>query len=173
MGITSFVDTIIAFANVNSAWAAPIVFLVAFAESFAFLSLLVPGWAILIGIGALIGVSSIEFWPVWTAAAAGASAGDWVSYLVGHYFKDHATQIWPLSRHPDMVLRGQVFFKRFGVWSIILGRFFGPLRAVVPLIAGIFGMRQLHFQLANISSAMLWAFILLAPAAAVLRYFIE
>ncbi|MFT0892838.1 DedA family protein [Pseudochelatococcus sp. G4_1912] len=171
MSLSSLIDTTIAFASTHAAWASPIVFLVAFAESFAFLSLLVPGWAILIGIGALIGASEIAFWPVWAAAAAGAALGDWISYWAGYYFKDRALTVWPLSRHPEMAKRGQAFFERFGVWSIAIGRFFGPLRAVVPLIAGIFGMPQLYFQLANVGSAMVWAFILLAPTAAVLRHF--
>ncbi|MGV6874449.1 DedA family protein [Pseudochelatococcus sp. B33] len=170
--MASFVETIIAFTRDNAAWAAPVVFAVAFAESFAFLSLLVPGWAILIGVGALIGAAGIDFWPVWAAAAAGAAAGDWISYWVGYRFKDSATQVWPLSRHPQMVERGRAFFGRFGVWSIVIGRFFGPLRAVVPLIAGIFGMRQIPFQLANVASALVWAFVLLAPTAAVLRHFL-
>lgn len=172
MTIASFIDATIAFARDNSAWAAPVVFVAAFAESFAFVSLLVPGWAILIGIGALIGASGIDFWPVWASAAAGAACGDWISFWAGSHFKEAATQVWPLSRHPAMVERGRAFFTRFGVWSIVIGRFFGPLRAVVPLIAGIFGMRQIPFQIANVGSAMLWAFVLLAPTVAVLRHFI-
>lgn len=169
MTIAGFIDAVIVFTRDNAQWAAPVVFLVAFAESFALLALLVPGWAILIGIGALIGASGIDFWPVWGAAAGGAALGDWLSYWIGHRFKDSATRFWPLSRHPAMVERGHAFFHRFGAWSIFIGRFFGPLRAVVPLIAGIFGMRQLPFQLANVSSALLWAFVLLAPVAAILR----
>jgi membrane protein DedA with SNARE-associated domain len=50
-----------------------------------------------------------------------------------------------------------------------VGRFFGPLRAVVPLIAGVFGMNFLLFQMVNISSAMVWAFMMLAPGAALVR----
>src|ERR671914_307106 len=42
-----------------------------------------------------------------------------------------------------------------------LGRFFGPLRAFVPLAAGIFEMPRTPFQIANITSALLWAYILL------------
>lgn len=172
MSITAFIDMTIAFARDNAAWAAPVVFVVAFAESVVFLSLLVPGWAILIGIGALIGASGIDFWPVWAAAAGGAAAGDWISWWVGHRFREDATRMWPLSRHPQMVERGRAFFLRFGVWSIVIGRFFGPLRAVVPLMAGIFGMRQLPFQLANVGSALVWALVLLAPTAAALRHFL-
>ncbi|HET8995766.1 MAG TPA: hypothetical protein VFN42_03780, partial [Acetobacteraceae bacterium] len=59
--------------------------------------------------------------------------------------------------------RGHAFFQRWGVGSVFLGRFFGPLRSVVPLIAGICGMPQLLFQLANVSSALVWATLILAP----------
>ena len=45
--------------------------------------------------------------------------------------------------------------------AIFIGRFFGPLRASVPLVAGIFRMPYWPFQLANFSSAFLWAFVLL------------
>ncbi|MGI6247163.1 MAG: DedA family protein [Pseudochelatococcus sp.] len=169
MTIATLIDTVIVFARDNAAWAAPIVFLVAFAESFAVLALLVPGWAILIGIGALTGAAGIDFWPLWAAAASGAALGDWISYWVGHRFRHGATRWWPLSRHPAMVERGYAFFRRFGAWSVFIGRFFGPLRAVVPLIAGVFGMRQLPFQCANVASALLWAFLLLAPAGAAVR----
>jgi len=79
--------------------------------------------------------------------------------------------VWPLSRHPQMVERGHSFFMRWGAWGIFIGRFFGPLRAVVPLIAGIFAMPQFLFQMANIASAMVWAFVLLAPGAFALPLF--
>ncbi len=169
MTFDSFVSGTVAFVRDHGEWAPAIVFGLAFAESFAFLSLLVPAWGILVGIGALIGVSGLEFWPIWLGAAAGASLGDWVSYLIGFYFKDAATRVWPLSRYPQMVARGHLFFMRWGPWSIFIGRFFGPLRAVVPLIAGIFAMPQFLFQMANISSAMVWAFVLLAPGAFALQ----
>jgi len=36
------------------------------------------------------------------------------------------------------------------------GRFFGPLRASVPLAAGIFEMPYWQFQIANFVSAFVW-----------------
>jgi len=163
MNIELMVDSIIAFTHENARWAPYIVFALAFAESMAIISLLVPAWGILIGIGALIGISELEFWPVWLGAALGAVVGDWLSYLFGFHFKEAATRVWPLSRYPDMVARGHAFFHRWGPWSVFFGRFFGPLRAVVPLLAGVFAMPGLHFQLANVASAIIWAFVLLAP----------
>jgi membrane protein DedA with SNARE-associated domain len=37
-----------------------------------------------------------------------------------------------------------------------VGRFFGPLRCIMPLVAGVCEMKQIPFQIANLSSAALW-----------------
>lgn len=156
-----YAQLVIDFVREHHVWAAPVVFALAFLESIAFFSLLVPAWAALVGIGALIGASGIPFWPVWLAGAVGAALGDWVSYWFGYTFKDRIAHIWPLSRHPDLLPRGHDFMEKWGVLGIFIGRFFGPLRASVPLIAGIVGMPYWPFQVANFSSAFVWAFVLL------------
>jgi membrane protein DedA with SNARE-associated domain len=69
--------------------------------------------------------------------------------------------VWPLSRHPDLLPRGERFVTRWGVLGIFIGRFFGPLRASVPLIAGIFAMPIWRFQIANFVSAFVWSAALL------------
>jgi membrane protein DedA with SNARE-associated domain len=161
MDFQAYVDTIIAFVRDNAAWAPPIVFALAFGESLAFISLLIPAWGALVAIGALIGPSGINFWPVWIAGALGAAFGDWLSYWIGLKLEHSVANIWPLSRHPDLIPRGERFMKSWGVAGIFIGRFFGPLRAVVPLIAGIFEMPFWRFQLANFSSAFVWAAVLL------------
>ncbi|MFN3349354.1 DedA family protein [Pseudorhodoplanes sp.] len=153
---------VIEFVRQNHWWAFPIVFLLAFGESLAFLSLVIPAWALLVGIGALINASGLSFWPIWLAAAAGAAAGDWVSYSIGFYFKHRIAHIWPFSRHPDMMPRGHAFMEKWGILGIFIGRFFGPLRATVPLVAGILEMHYWKFQFANVTSAMVWAYVLLA-----------
>ena len=149
------------FVRDNQVWAAPIVMLLAFCESLAFISLLVPAWGALVAIGALIGASGISFWPVWIAGGIGAALGDWVSYWFGFKYKEQVAQLWPLSRYPEILPRGEAFVKNWGVPSIFIGRFFGPLRASVPLAAGIFEMPYLQFQIANFVSALVWAAALL------------
>ncbi|MDA5545419.1 DedA family protein [Yersinia rochesterensis] len=153
------------FVREHEAWAIPIVFILAFGESLAFLSLLLPATVILLGLGALIGESGISFWPIWAAAVAGAFFGDWLSYWIGDYYKDRVGTLWPLSRNPQLLVRGHAFFERWGFFGAFIGRFFGPLRAVVPLVAGICAMPRFYFQLANITSAIIWAFGILAPGA--------
>jgi membrane protein DedA with SNARE-associated domain len=149
------------FVRNHGEWAAPIVFALAFAESLAFISLLVPAWAALVGIGALVASNGISFWPVWVAAAIGAALGDWLSYWIGLKLEHSVAHVWPLSRHPDLIPRGEAFVKKWGILGIFIGRFFGPLRASVPLVAGIFEMPYWRFQFANFTSAFVWAAVLL------------
>ncbi|MBX9932222.1 MAG: DedA family protein [Methylobacterium sp.] len=162
---------ILGFVETHKAWAPLVVGVLAFCESLAFLSILVPATVLMLGIGAMIGASGIPFWPVVIGGGIGAALGDWVSYEIGRYFQHGAKTIWPMSRYPDMVAKGEDFCRRYGAWGIVIGRFIGPARAVVPLIAGIFEVPRVPFQLANWSSGFLWAFIWLAPTAGVLSFF--
>lgn len=161
MSLESYAQHIIDFVSRHGAWAAPIVAALAFGESLAFISLLIPAWAALVGIGALIAPSGINFWPVWISAAIGAALGDWLSYWIGLKLGPKVAHIWPLSRHPDLIPRGERFMKNWGIVGIFIGRFFGPLRASVPLVAGIFEMPYWQFQVANFVSAFVWAGVLL------------
>ena len=161
MGIEHYGQIVVDFVRANEAWAAPIVFGLAFAESLAFISLLVPAWAALVGIGLLLASSGISFWPIWVAASVGAALGDWLSYWIGLKLEKAVYHMWPLSRHPELIPKGEAFVKKWGALGIFIGRFSGPLRASVPLVAGIFAMPQWRFQAANWSSAFLWAAMLL------------
>jgi membrane protein DedA with SNARE-associated domain len=165
MDFGAITSAVIAFVRDNQAWAPFVVAALAFGESIAFLSLVVPATVILVGVGALVGSAGLEFWPVWLGATLGAATGDTLSYWIGGRFKHAALRVWPLSRHPDFVARGERFFQRHGPWALFGGRFFGPARAVIPLIAGIFAMPIVLFQSVNLASASLWALVVLAPGA--------
>jgi membrane protein DedA with SNARE-associated domain len=161
--LSSLVDTTLDFVRAHQEWSIPIVFMLAFCESIALVSLLIPATIILWGVGALIGASGMEFWPLWLAAAIGAMLGDWLSYWLGYHYHEPISRSWPLNRNPDLIPRAHRLFERYGVLAVFFGRFFGPLRAIVPLVAGATTMPQVPFQLANISSALAWAALVLAP----------
>jgi membrane protein DedA with SNARE-associated domain len=159
--LESHAQQVVEFVRVHEAWAAPVVFALAFGESLAFISLLIPAWAALVGIGVLISSGNLNFWPVWVAGSIGAALGDWLSYWIGVKLGPPVAHMWPLSRHPELLPKGEAFVKRWGALAIFIGRFFGPLRASVPLVAGIFRMPPWQFQTANFSSAFVWAAVLL------------
>jgi membrane protein DedA with SNARE-associated domain len=161
MTFASFAQDVIEFVRQHEVWAAPIVFALAFGESLAFLSLLIPAWGALVAMGALIEAGDLAFVPIWIAGSVGAALGDWLSYWVGVKLGSPVARVWPLSRHPDLLPRGEIFVKKWGMAAIFIGRFFGPLRASVPLVAGIFHMPFWRFQFANFTSAFVWAAVLL------------
>jgi membrane protein DedA with SNARE-associated domain len=159
--IHDYSQQIIEFVRTHEALAAPIVGALAFAESLAFISLLVPAWTILVALGALLGESGVSFWPILVGGAIGAALGDWVSFWVGVKVGPSVANVWPLSRSPGLIPRGERFVKQWGALAIFIGRFFGPLRAGVPLAAGIFHMPWWRFQIANFVSAFVWVAVLL------------
>ncbi len=162
MGLHEYADAIIAFVRDNPNWIAPIILALAFGESIAFVSLILPFWGMLVAIGGMIGGADMTtFVTIWFAASVGAALGDWVSYWLGYHFHDDIARMWPLSRNPDLLPKGHAFMEKYGVWAIVLGRFSGPFRASVPIVAGATQMDRNHFQIANWASAFLWAFVLL------------
>ena len=169
----NLVRSTIALVQDHQPWAVAIVFVLAFCESFAFVSLLVPATGILLGVGGLIAAAELGFWPMWFAATLGAIVGDWLAYRLAFHFKDRLLQMWPLAGNPGLVARGVSFFKRWGMLAVFVGRFFGTFRAVVPVIAGLNAMPWLNFQIANVASAALWAAGILLPGFVGVRWLME
>ena len=155
------------FIKSHSDWAALIMFITAFGESFAFISLLFPGTTILIAAGTLLSAGTLPVMPILVGAVFGAVFGDSVSYWLGRSFGGAIARVWPFTRHPDLLSRGILFFQRHGGKSVFIGRFFGPIRAVIPLAAGIMQMPRGRFWFANVTSALVWAPMLLFAGDAV------
>jgi membrane protein DedA with SNARE-associated domain len=166
-----WIEDVLRFISANRLVAGPVIFGLAFAESIAFLSLLVPFTAMIVGAGALVGAGTLDPWIVIPWGIAGAVFGDAVSYWIGRHFKDRVPRLWPFRDKPEQLKRGYDFFRRWGVLSVFIGRFFGPLRAVVPIVAGMMKMTQWKFQVANAVSAIVWLPMLLVPGAVVGIYF--
>ena len=139
------------------------VFLAALTESLAIIGLIVPGAIIMVLFGALVALDIVPFWPVVIAAILGAILGDGLSYWFGQRYKNNLRLFWPFARYPDLLDRGIIFFERHGGKSVVLGRFVGPLRAVIPLVAGMLNMPRSRFLFSNILSAIIWAPLYLLP----------
>ncbi|MEJ2530147.1 MAG: DedA family protein, partial [Gammaproteobacteria bacterium] len=161
--MTEIFQQLLHWIELHPLWSGAAIFLVAMAESLAIVGLLVPGVVIMFGIGALISAGAIDFWYAFIWAVAGAIVGDVSSFLLGFYLRDRIGSIWPFTRYQESLKQGQAFFAKYGSMSVAFGRFFGPVRAVIPLVAGSMGMSPWRFTVANILSALAWAPAYLAP----------
>jgi undecaprenyl-diphosphatase len=140
----------------NPTWAGFIVFLISLIESLAIIGLIIPGTPVMFAIGLMMGTGDLPFWQTMLWAIFGAIVGDGVSYWLGHRFHEQLRDFWPFRQFPKILEHGEKFFKNHGGKSIILGRF-GPVRPVIPVIAGMMDMQPKPFLFFNIVSAFIWA----------------
>ncbi|MCK2183465.1 bifunctional DedA family/phosphatase PAP2 family protein [Halomonas getboli] len=131
--------------------------LIALVESLALVGLLVPGVVLITAVASLAGHHQVGAPPMMVAAFVGAVIGDGLSFWLGATQRERVTGLWPLSRYPEWLAQGARFFRRHGSLSVFLGRFVGPVRPVIPLIAGMMDMAPRRFLIANLTSAALWA----------------
>ncbi|HEY0210687.1 DedA family protein [Acerihabitans sp.] len=130
--------------------------LVAFLESLAFVGLLLPGTVMMATLGALIGSGAMGFYPAWAAGIVGCFLGDWVSYFIGHGCKK-SLQRWSfLKKHRATLNKIEYALHRHSVLTILAGRFIGPTRPLVPMVAGMLNLPPLKFALPNIIGCLSW-----------------
>ena len=133
-------------------WAA---FTLVFLESLIIVGLFTPATLIVPGIGALaasVGIGPLE---IFIYATLGMIFGDSISYLLGKLIGNKVISWFPEEQKP-YVERARVFIKKYGILSVALGRFVGPLRCLVPLTAGTLGMKSKLFFPVEFLSAPAW-----------------
>jgi membrane protein DedA with SNARE-associated domain len=157
------IDQAVLLIQEHQAWAGLLIFLFTFGESLFIVGLFLPATVMLFATGTLIGSGTISASPILLWGFAGAVVGDAVSFWLGRWLGPKMLRHKYLNSHRRHVARARLFFYRFGFLAVLLGRFLGPLRSLVPTVAGGMGMPELRFQLANIISAALWMPALLAP----------
>tara|TARA_R110000868_G_scaffold410505_4_gene698828 strand:- start:72986 stop:74470 length:1485 start_codon:yes stop_codon:yes gene_type:complete len=141
----------------HSEWAWLATFLIAFTESLAIVGLFIPGSTLLAVLGVFVGLGTLPAAETFIFAIVGAIAGDILSFWLGYHYHEDIRKIWPFSRFGKLLNRGEQFFAKYGGKSVFVGRFLGPLRPTMPLIAGIMNLQPKRFLIANVASALIWA----------------
>lgn len=130
---------------------------VALVESLVLIGLLVPGTVMMTAIGTLIGAGILPFYSTTLWAIGGAIVGDVFSFWLGYHYHQHLKDFWPFRKYPNLLAKGEQFFLHHGCKGIFLGRFLGPIRPILPVIAGMMSMSPKRFLIADIASAIVWA----------------
>lgn len=143
--------------SAHPGWSGFVVFLISLSESLAIVGLMVPGVVMMTAIGGMMGAGVLPFFETLGWAILGAIAGDGISYWLGYHYHQRLREYWPFRRFPALLARGETFFKNHGGKSIIFGRFVGPVRPMIPVIAGMMDMSPRRFLFFNVFSALVWA----------------
>ena len=132
------------------------VFVIAFLEALVGIGLIMPGSVLTVFSGWLAFQGKGSITAIMAAAASGALLGDLLSYWLGARFGVHLWQWGLLKKRQELLHLTELFFFEHGGKSIFFGRFLGPIRGLVPFVAGAGHMRPAMFSLYAIVSGVLW-----------------
>lgn len=159
----SLLNTAAEFIARHSVWAGAVLGLVTLLESLVLIGAFVPATALMVMAGGLIATGVLDPVSVIIWCVTGAVIGDAISYEIGRRLGPRALRHRFFRPHRRKVARSRLYTRRYGSAAIFAGRFFGPLRAFAPVLAGMFQMRPRTFQVVNVVSALVWAPVILAP----------
>lgn len=129
---------------------------IACGEGIAFIGLVIPGSVLCISIGVLAANGHGNFWLSCFAAGMGSIIGDLLSYLIGSRGGHHLINRLHSPRTLKLIRRAELFFAAHGGKSLLLARFFGPLRGFVPFIAGALRTSPRDILLYSVCGGMIW-----------------
>jgi len=141
------------------AWTYLLVGLFAFAETGAFVGLVVPGETVMLLGGAVAGQGAIDIYLLIAIAWFSAWLGDTTSFFLGRklgrtFVLDHGPRVGISHERFEKV---EDYFGRHGGKTIFIGRFISLVRAFAPFIAGSSGMQYRAFVPYSILGTGLWA----------------
>lgn len=138
-------------------------FIIALIESLPVLGTLVPGSITMTAIGVLVGSGVMPVTLTISSATLGAFLGDCLSFWLGSIYHEQIRSIWPFNKITKWLDYGERFFAKHGGKSIVIGRFIGPTRAAMPLIAGMLRLSWSKFLLAGFIASFLWSLVYMVP----------
>src|SRR5690606_14396671 len=131
----------------NPEWLGLSIFAIACLECLAVAGILIPGTVVLFALGVLAGSGTLSLGETLLLAMAGGLLGDAISYGLGRYFHQGIRRMPVLRDHPEWLAGAEGYFQRYGVVSLLVGRYIGPLRPMLPLVAGMLDMPVVRFAL--------------------------
>jgi membrane protein DedA with SNARE-associated domain/membrane-associated phospholipid phosphatase len=161
--VTAYLQQLLDFIGLHPTLATAAAFLVSAGEALPIIGLFSPSTVVLVGIGGLVGLGKVSFWPVFIATILGATIGDATSYWAGRIYKERLVEIWPFSRHHELLAVTHRHFAVHGGKSIVIGRFVPGIKPVVSGVAGMMGMGVFRFTVLNLLSAIVWAAVHILP----------
>src|SRR4030088_758361 len=97
--MTAYLQNLVDFVGLHPSLAIAAAFLVSCGEPLPIVGLFSPSTVVLVGIGGLVGLGKVTFWPVFIATILGATIGDAASYWAGRIYKERFAEMWPFSRY--------------------------------------------------------------------------
>ncbi len=133
-----------------------LLFSLAFFESIVMVGLLVPGSTLIVFAGFLVAHGKGDLLTIMAVCMSGAFSGDVTSYILGGRTGYQLRNSRLFKKRMILIRKAEWFFASHGGKSLFWGRFTGPLRGMVPFIAGCTHMPFGAFLTYSLISGILW-----------------
>lgn len=144
-------------------WLALAIFAIALLECLAIVGILLPGVVLLFGVATLAGSGHLSLAQTLLWAWAGALCGDLLSYTLGRSCQARLQRLPWLRDHPQALHSAEQYMQRYGMASLLVGRFIGPLRPLLPMTAGMLRLPAGQFLAISLLASAGWAVAYLLP----------
>ena len=158
-----WLDSLTGWLTANPQWLGVAIFLVACVECLAIAGIIVPGTVLLFAVAVLAGSGALSLGETLLLGFLGGLLGDAISYTLGRRFHQNIRRLPLLRHHPDWIGSAESYFQRYGIASLLVGRFIGPLRPMLPMVAGMFDMPLPRFIAVSLVAGAGWAVAYLLP----------
>ncbi|PAU61018.1 bifunctional DedA family/phosphatase PAP2 family protein [Pseudomonas indica] len=161
--MTEWLDGLTAWLSAHPQWLGLALFVVACTECLAIIGLLMPGAVLLFTLAVLAGSGALGLGETLLLAYCGGLLGDLLSYALGRRFHQNIRRLPGLRHHPEWMASAEIHFHKYGFASLLVGRFIGPLRPMLPMVAGMLDMPFGRFLLVSLLASVGWALAYLLP----------
>ncbi len=158
-----WLDSLTTWLGANPQWLGLAIFVVACVECLAIAGIIVPGTVLLFAVAVLAGSGAFSLGETLLLGFLGGVLGDAISYAVGKYFHQNIRRLPLLRSHPEWIGSAEAYFQRYGIASLLVGRFIGPLRPMLPMVAGMFDMPLPRFIAVSLVAGAGWSVAYLLP----------
>ncbi len=159
----AWLDSLTGWLTTHPQWLGLAIFVVACIECLAIAGIIVPGTVLLFAIAVLAGSGALSLGETLLLGYLGGLLGDAISYTLGRHFHQNIRRLPLLRTHPQWIGSAETYFQRYGIASLLVGRFIGPLRPMLPMVAGMFDMPIPRFIMISLVAGAGWAIAYLLP----------
>lgn len=147
----------------NSLLAGAALFILTLLEALLVVGVLIPIVGVMLAAGALVAQDVLHPVEAVLWCSVGAAMGDALSYLIGHKLGGRQGARMLFSGRRRLFARAKLLARRHGAIAIVAARYLGPVRPMIPILAGMSRTRPWRFHLASALTAPIWVVSLMAP----------
>ncbi|MCJ8313476.1 MAG: DedA family protein [Saccharospirillaceae bacterium] len=129
----------------------------AFSETIIGVGMFVPSFIMMAALTSTAAMVGIPFIWVIISAFSGAYAGDSLGFFVGRYFSDSIQHSAFFVKRKKWFNKVQHQYENKGLFFIVIARFFGPLRCIVPFVSGSLKIHPRLFLPLAFFAVLVWA----------------